>query len=382
MQEKPRMKIPILDLSVQHQQIAGEIGAAVTRVLNSQQFILGPEVRELERELAAYCQCAEAVGCASGSDALLLALMACGVGPGDEVITTPFSFFATVGSIVRLGAKAVFVDIDPATFNIDANMIESAISERTKAIMPVHLFGQCAEMARINELAGPARISVIEDAAQAIGAEYQGRRAGSLGEVGCFSFYPSKNLGGAGDGGLLTTNDPDMAATLRTLRAHGAWKKYYHDRVGINSRLDSMQAAILRVKFRYLDQWAQARRANAQRYRELFRDAGLVSSDSIRLPAEATSSLHVYNQFVIRARNRDKLRAYLAERGVGTEIYYPVALHMQACFKDLGYQRGNFPESERAAEEALAIPVYPELGAAAQDYVVETITSFYRQADA
>jgi dTDP-4-amino-4,6-dideoxygalactose transaminase len=382
MQEKAQMKIPILDLSVQHQEIAGEIGAAVARVLNSQKFILGPEVREFEREIAPYCQCAEAVGCASGSDALLLALMACGVGPGDEVITTPFSFFATVGSIVRLGAKAVFVDIDAATFNVDSNRIESAITERTKAIMPVHLFGQCAEMNRINELASQFGIAVIEDAAQAIGAEYRSRRAGSLGAVGCFSFYPSKNLGGAGDGGLLTTNDLEMAETLRVLRAHGAKKKYHHDRVGINSRLDSLQAAILRVKFRYLDQWAHARRANAQRYRELFRDAGLVSSGSIQLPAESESSLHVYNQFVIRARDRDKLRACLAERGVGTEIYYPVPLHMQACFRDLGYQSGDFPESERAADEALAIPIYPELGANAQSYVVETIASFYRQAAA
>src|SRR5216683_8038901 len=233
MQEKTQMKIPILDLSVQHERIGAEIQAAVTRVLKSQQFILGPEVRELEREIAPYCQCAEAIGCASGSDALLLALMACGVGPGDEVITTPFSFFATVGAIVRLGARAVFVDIDESTFNIDAKRIEAAMTARTKAIMPVHLFGQCAEMDRVNELARPDNIAVIEDAAQAIGAEYHGKRAGSLGVVGCFSFYPSKNLGGAGDGGLLTTNDPEMADVLRVLRSHGAKKKYYHDRVGI-----------------------------------------------------------------------------------------------------------------------------------------------------
>ena len=378
MQEKVKMRIPILDLGVQHQKIAAEIEAAVTRVLNSQQFILGPEVRELEREIGPYCQCTEAVGCASGSDALLLALMACGIGPGDEVITTPFSFFATVSAIVRLGARAVFVDIDEATFNIDASLIEGAITPRTKVIMPVHLFGQCAEMDRINELAGNLKLAVIEDAAQAIGAEYRGRRAGSLGAVGCFSFYPSKNLGGAGDGGLLTTNDLERAETLRTLRAHGAKKKYHHDRVGINSRLDSLQAAILRVKFRYLDEWAQARRTNAQRYRELFRDAGLVSNASIRLPSESGSSNHVYNQFVIRARDRDKLRAHLAERGVGTEIYYPVPLHLQVCFKELGYQIGDFPGSERAAEEALAIPVYPELSPDAQAYVVETIASFYR----
>lgn len=382
MQEKAQMKIPILDLSAQHEKIATEIQEAVVRVLNSQQYILGPDVRELEREIAPYCQCAEAIGCASGSDALLLALMACGVGPGDEVITTPFSFFATVGSIVRLGARAVFVDIDESTFNIDANRIEAAITERTRAIMPVHLFGQCAEMDRINELAGVNKIAVIEDAAQAIGAEYQGRRAGGLGIMGCFSFYPSKNLGGAGDGGLLTTNDPGMAETLRILRAHGAKRKYYHDRVGINSRLDSLQAAILRVKFRYLDQWAAARRKNAQRYRDLFGEADLVSSGAVRLPAESASAVHVYNQFVIRARDRDKLRAYLAARGVGTEIYYPVPLHAQTCFKNMGHQIGDFPESERAAEEVLAIPVYPELSESAQTYVVETIDSFYRQAGA
>ena len=374
------MKIPILDLSVQHLQIADEIAAAVTRVLGSQKFILGPEVRELEQELAQYCSCAEAIGCASGSDALLLALMACDVGPGDEVITTPFSFFATVGSIVRLGAKAVFVDIDSATFNMDVSQVQSAMTKRTKAILPVHLFGQCAEMETINELARQANMRVIEDAAQAIGAEYRGRRAGSLGEIGCFSFYPSKNLGGAGDGGLLTTNDSKLAETLRILRTHGAKQKYYHERLGINSRLDSLQAAILRVKFRYLDQWADARRANAKRYRELFRDAGLGSSDYVQLPVESDGSVHVYNQFVIRARDRDRLKAWLAERGVGTEIYYPVPLHLQACFKDLGYKNGDFPESERAALEALAIPVYPELSANAQTYVVETISSFYRAA--
>ena len=374
------MKIPILDLSVQHLQIADEIAAAVTRVLGSQKFILGPEVRELEQELAQYCSCAEAIGCASGSDALLLALMACDVGPGDEVITTPFSFFATVGSIVRLGAKAVFVDIDSATFNMDVSQVQSAMTKRTKAILPVHLFGQCAETETINELARNANVRVIEDAAQAIGAEYRGRRAGSLGEIGCFSFYPSKNLGGAGDGGLLTTNDSELAETLRILRTHGAKQKYYHERLGINSRLDSLQAAILRVKFRYLDQWADARRANAKRYRELFRDAGLGSSDHVQLPVESDGSVHVYNQFVIRARDRDRLKAWLAERGVGTEIYYPVPLHLQACFKDLGYKNGDFPESERAALEALAIPVYPELSANAQTYVVETISSFYRAA--
>lgn len=378
MQEKAQMKIPILDLSVQHQQIALEIEAAVARVLASQKFILGPEVSEFEQELAPFCQSAKAVACASGSDALLLALMACDVGPGDEVVTTPFSFFATVGSIVRLGATPIFVDIDRATFNIDPNRIEGVITDRTRAIMPVHLFGQCAEMDLINEIAARSDVGVIEDAAQAIGAEYRGRRAGSLGAIGCFSFYPSKNLGGAGDGGLLTTNDPELAETLRVLRAHGARKKYFHDRLGINSRLDSLQAAILRVKFRYLDQWTRARRVNAQRYRELFRDKGLESSDAIQLPTESEGSVHVYNQFVIRARDRDRLKAWLAERGVGTEIYYPLPLHLQVCFRDLGHKLGDFPESERAAKEALAIPVYPELSANAQEYVVDAIASFYR----
>lgn len=373
-----QQKIPLLDLNTQYQSIAVEIQAAVNRVLTSQQFILGPEVRELEREIAAYSTCSEGVGCASGSDALLLALMACGVGPGDEVITTPFSFFATAGAIARLGARTVFADIEDTTFNINPSLIGPAITSKTKAIMPVHLFGQCADMGPITDLAAQHEIAVIEDAAQAIGSEYDHRRAGSLGVVGCFSFYPSKNLGGAGDGGMLTTNDPEMAASLRDLRSHGARKKYYHDCIGINSRLDSLQAAILRVKFRYLDQWAQARRENAQRYRELFRDAGLISKGAVRLPAEAASSLHVYNQFVIRARERDKLRGYLTERGIGSEIYYPVPLHLQVCFKHLGHQAGDFPESERAAEEALAIPVYPELGAASQGRVVDTIASFFQ----
>lgn len=378
MQEKMQTKIPLLDLNAQYESIAVDVQAAVTRVLRSQQFILGPDVRELEKEIASYSHCTEGIGCASGSDALLLALMACGIGPGDEVITTPFSFFATVGSIVRLGAKTVFVDIEESSFNMNPELIAPAITAKTKAILPIYLFGQCADMNAITSLAAQHQIAVIEDAAQAIGAEYNGRRAGSLGNVGCFSFYPSKNLGGAGDGGMLTTNDPEMAASLRDLRSHGARKKYYHDRVGINSRLDSLQAAILRVKFRYLDQWAQARRDNAQRYRELFRLSGLISSGAVRLPAEVGDAIHVYNQFVIRARERDRLRTYLTEQGIGSEIYYPLPLHLQGCFKDLGYHAGDFPESERAAEEALAIPIYPELGAASQDRVVETIASFYR----
>jgi dTDP-4-amino-4,6-dideoxygalactose transaminase len=294
------------------------------------------------------------------------------------VITSPFSFFATIGSVVRLGAKPVFVDIDPETFNIKTESLERAVTARTKAIMPVHLFGLCAEMDPIDELAVRLNIPVIEDAAQAIGAEYRGRRAGSLGKIGCFSFYPSKNLGGAGDGGLLTTNDPEVAEMLQTLRSHGAKKKYYHDFVGINSRLDSLQAAILRVKLRHLDRWSDARRVNAQRYRELFSAAGSTSDRTVGLPFEPTTGRHVYNQFVIRLRDRDALRAYLQDRGIGTEVYYPVPLHLQNCFKDLGYSQGDFPEAERAAREVLSIPVYPELGDAAQKYVVDNIASFYR----
>lgn len=380
MQEKARMEIPILDLSAQYRQVGREIEEAIARVLQNQKFILGPEVRALEQELAPYCQCVEAVGCASGSDAILLALMACGVGPGDEVVTTPFSFFATAGSIVRLGARPVFVDIEPDTFNMDANKVEAAVTKRTKVIMPVHLFGQCSDMDDITEISRRREVLVVEDAAQAIGAEYRGRRAGSLGVIGCFSFYPSKNLGAAGDAGLLTSNSLEMAESLRMLRAHGAKKKYYHDRVGINSRLDSLQAAILRVKFRYLDSWSNARYQNAQRYRELFNHSELVERNLVRLPVESPTARHVYNQFVIRAQDRDKLKSWLAEHGIGTEVYYPLPLHMQECFKDLGYKQGDFPESESAANEALAIPVYPELDENAQSYVVNAITSFYRKA--
>jgi dTDP-4-amino-4,6-dideoxygalactose transaminase len=373
-----QMRIPMLDLSAQHEHIADEIETAVKAVLNGQKFILGPDVRALEQEIAAYCGCEHAIGCASGSDALLLALMALGIGEGDEVITTPFSFFATAGSVVRLGAKPVFVDIEYSTFNMDPVSIESAVTERTKAILPVHLFGQCADMDRINAIASKWGLAVIEDAAQAIGAEYRGKRAGSLGTMGCFSFYPSKNLGGAGDGGMITTNDPELAAKLRSLRTHGAKMKYHHDYVGINSRLDSLQAAILRVKFKYLDQWAQGRRQNAERYRKLFRDAGLVDGGGIALPIEAENATHVYNQFAVRARNRDDLQLHLRERGIGTEVYYPLALHLQPCFAHLGLVQGAMPVSEKATAEALALPVYPELGAAQQEYIVNTIADFYR----
>jgi dTDP-4-amino-4,6-dideoxygalactose transaminase len=370
-------KIPMLDLKAQYRGLAAEIEAAVKQVLESQQLILGPEVKALEQEIAAYCQCEYAVGCASGSDALLLALMAFGVGPGDEVVTTPFTFFATAGSIVRLGARPVFVDIDPVTFNMDVAQLGSVVTARTKVIMPVHLFGQCVEMEIVEAVARSAGAKVIEDAAQAIGAEYFGRRAGSLGDVGAFSFYPSKNLGGAGDGGMLTTKRGEVAEELRTLRSHGAKRKYYHDQLGVNSRLDALQAAILRVKFRHLDEWAAARQANAWRYEGLFREAGLGQDGRVKLPAVGEGQLHVFNQYVVRAERRDALRTFLIDCGVGTEIYYPVPMHLQSCFADMGYQKGDFAEAERAADEVLALPIYPELTLDDQAYVVSAIKRFY-----
>jgi dTDP-4-amino-4,6-dideoxygalactose transaminase len=368
----------MLDLKAQYRKLASEIEVAVRNVLESQQLILGPEVKELEKEIAAYCNCEYGVGCASGSDALLLPLMAFAIGHGDEVITTPFTFFATVGSIVRLGATPVFVDIDPQTFNMDVTQLASVVTERTRAIIPVHLFGQCVEMDVVERLAQQVGAVVIEDAAQAIGAEYKGRRAGSLGDVGAFSFYPSKNLGGAGDAGMLTTNRAELAEDLRILRAHGAKQKYHHDRVGINSRLDSLQAAILRVKFRYLESWSEARRANAVRYEQLFAERGLELEELISLPAVGEGQYHVFNQYVIRAKRRDDLRSYLADSGIGTEIYYPVPMHMQTCFGELGHKKGDFIEAERAAEEVLAIPIYPELSLEDQEYIVSAISRFYR----
>ncbi|HYP28709.1 MAG TPA: DegT/DnrJ/EryC1/StrS family aminotransferase, partial [Blastocatellia bacterium] len=340
MELKRRMVIPMLDLKAQHESISVELGEAIKRVMESQQFILGPEVKELEREIAEYCQVRYAVGCASGSDALLLSLMALGVGEGDEVITTPFTFFATAGSIARLGAVPVFVDIEPGSFNVDPGLVERAVSSKTRAIMPVHLFGQCANMGPIIKLASEYGLAIIEDAAQALGSSYMGRRAGGLGSVAAFSFYPSKNLGGAGDGGIITTDDLEIAESLRALRAHGARKKYFHETVGINSRLDSLQAAILRVKLPYLDEWAGGRRRNAELYRTLFAESGALESGNIVLPVEEEWGEHVYNQFVVRCRDRDSLREYLKENGIGTEIYYPLALHLQQCFDYLGIESG------------------------------------------
>ncbi len=369
-------RVPLLDLKAQYAAIREEVRAAIDRVADSQYFILGPEVEALEREIAAYSECACGIGVSSGTDALLVTLMAMDVKPGDEIITTPYSFFATAGSIARLGAKPVFVDINPETYNIDPALIEAAITERTRAIMPVHLYGQMANMDPVLEVARRHNLYVIEDAAQAIGAEYKGRRAGSLGHFGCFSFFPSKNLGGFGDGGMVTANDQTLAESVKLFRNHGYKPKYYNKVLGGNFRLDAIQAAVLRVKLKYLDNWTAGRRRNADAYRELFRAAGLTEKRGIVMPFEAEDCRHIYNQFVIRAPERDGLRAYLKERQIETEIYYPVPLHLQECFDELGYSEGQFPLSEEAALSTLALPIYPELTLGQQESVVRAIEGF------
>jgi dTDP-4-amino-4,6-dideoxygalactose transaminase len=372
------MKVPLLDLQAEYEGLREETLAAFARVLDSKQFILGPEVAALEEEMALYCGARFAVGCASGSDALLLALMALDVKAGDEVITTPYSFFATASCITRLGARPVFVDIDPHTFNLNTGLVEDAVTERTRAILPVHLYGQCAETDHLLRVSERHNIPLVEDAAQAVGAEDGGRRAGSVGLVGCFSFYPTKNLGAAGDAGMLTTNNEELAERLRVLRAHGAEARYYHQEVGINSRLDALQAAVLRVKLPRLDAWSEARKANADRYRRLFTDGGL--TEEVTLPFEREGVRHIYNQFVIRvdAARRDGLREYLKRQDVTTEVYYPVPLHLQKCFSNLGYQAGDFPEAERAALETIALPIYPDLSEEQQRHVVAAVGEFFR----
>jgi dTDP-4-amino-4,6-dideoxygalactose transaminase len=371
------LAVPALDLKAQYQSIRDEIDATVRRVIESQYFILGPEVSEFEAEAAAYCGSRHAVGCASGSDALLLPLMALGIGPGDEVVTTPYSFFATAGAVWRTGARPVFVDIEADTFNIDPSKIEGAITKKTKAIIPVHLYGQCADMDPINAIASKRHIPVIEDAAQAIGAGYKGRRAGTLAGSSAFSFYPSKNLGGFGDAGMVTTDDPAMARSVARLRVHGMEPKYHHQEVGFNSRLDALQAAVLRVKLRHLDAWTEGRRSVAGRYRDLFVAEGL--EDFVTLPIECEGYHHVYNQFVVRvpAAARDDLRAHLTARKVGTEIYYPIPLHLQPCFASLGHKPGDYPVSEAAAKETIALPMYPELTDAMLVHVVGSIGEFF-----
>jgi dTDP-4-amino-4,6-dideoxygalactose transaminase len=371
------MNVPLLDLRAQFQTIRGEVMAAVERVFESQHFILGPEVESFERDAAEYCRIKHAIGCGSGSDALLLALTALGVGPGDEVVTASFSFFATAGSIARLGARPVFVDISPDDFNLDPNLIERAITPRAKAVLPVHLFGQCAEMDAIREVADRHNLPVIEDAAQAIGAGYCERRAGAMGAVGCFSFFPSKNLGGAGEGGLMTTDDDDLAEKLRLLRVHGMRPKYYHKVVGVNSRLDALQAAVLGVKLKYLDRWSDARRRNAEHYDKLFAEAGV---EEVTTPVVRPNRRHIFNQYTIRCSRRDELMDFLKRQGVGSEIYYPAPLHLQECFAHLGYKPGDLPATELASRECLSLPIYPELTEEMRRYVVEKIAEFYRSA--
>jgi dTDP-4-amino-4,6-dideoxygalactose transaminase len=370
-------KVPLLDLKAQYAPIRNAVLQAMTRVCDTQHFILGSEVEALERELAAFLEVPHAIGVSSGTDALLAALMAIGVGAGDEVITSPFSFFASAGSIARLGARPVFVDIDPATYNIDPVRLGQALTARTKAIVPVHLFGQSADMQPILDIATGGDVPVIEDAAQAIGARYHDRPIGGMGTIACFSFFPTKNLGAFGDGGLVTTRDTAVARRLRAIRQHGGEVKYHHETVGGNFRLDALQAAILRIKLPHLTDWTSARQRNAGRYEALFARAGLTGT--IVLPARAADRTHIYNQFVIRVPERDQLRAYLQSQGIGTEIYYPLPLHLQPCFRALGYRTGSFPQAETAAGEVLALPIYGELSESQQTWVVEAIQAFFKE---
>jgi dTDP-4-amino-4,6-dideoxygalactose transaminase len=367
------MKVPLLDLKAQFNPIKNEVMNAVEAVFESQQFINGPQVKELEKQIAAYSGCKSGIGVSSGTDAILCALMALDIKAGDEVITTPFTFFATAGCIWRVGAKPVFVDIDLQTYNIDVNKIEKAITKKTKAIMPVHLFGQIADMEPIMEIAKRHKLFVIEDAAQSIGASYKGKKAGSIGTVGCFSFFPSKNLGTAGDGGMIVTQDTDLGERLEMMRGHGSKPKYFHQVVGGNFRLDTLQAAILLVKLKHLDNWSASRRSNAAKYDNLLKDMHFIIRPHIE-----PHNVSIYNQYVIRVPKRDQLRTFLTGKEIGTEIYYPLSLHEQNCFKELGHKKGDFPNSETAAAETVALPIYPELAEEQIAYVAESIKSFYK----
>ncbi|MCI0331295.1 MAG: DegT/DnrJ/EryC1/StrS family aminotransferase [candidate division Zixibacteria bacterium] len=366
------MKVPLLDLKRQYQTIKPELDAAILNVMAHTQFILGPEVKQFEEKAAAFCGTKHAIGVASGTDALLLALRVCGVGPGDEVITSTFSFFASAGVVSRLGAVPVFADVAPKTFNVTAEQIAKKVTSKTKAIMPVHLYGQTADMDPIMELANSKRIPVVEDAAQAIGAKYKGRKAGTIGRFGCFSFFPSKNLGGLGDGGMVTCNSDGDAELVRKLRVHGSKPKYYHSLVGYNSRLDTLQAAALSVKLKYLESWTEGRRKKASRYNQLL--AGL----PVEIPFEPEYNHHIYHQYTIAAPKRDDLRKFLTEREIGTEIYYPLPLHEQECYASLGYKKGSLPVAEKRAGEVLSLPVFPELAEGEQDFVAASIREFYR----
>lgn len=369
------MPVPLLDLQGQYAPLRQQILDAITRVCDSQRFILGPETDAFEREVAAAIGVSDAIGVSSGTDALLVAMMALGIGPGDEVITSTYSFFATAGCIVRLGATPVLVDIDPATYNLNPTSVRAVVTPRTKAIVPVHLYGQCADMDELLSIAADAGVAVVEDACQSIGAEYKGRQAGAIGTVGCFSFFPSKNLGAFGDAGLVTTNDPDLAKRIRILRTHGGERRYYHSHVGGNFRIDELQSAVLRIKLPHLAAWTAARQQNAARYRQLFTTKGL---RDVSLPAEAGDRSHIYNQFIVRVPERDHVKAQLQQAGIGCEVYYPVPFHLQECFLNLGYRAGDFPEAERAASSTLALPIYGELTAAQQEEVASAMAEALR----
>src|SRR3989442_4778873 len=376
------MKVPLLDLKAQYLSIKADVDATVAEVMESQHFILGPKVEQCEKAIARYCGCSHAVGVSSGTDALLACLMAQDIGPGDEVITTPYTFFATAGAIARVGATPVFVDVDPSSYNLDPSQIPGKVTDRTRAIIPVHLYGQMADMDAVMRVARKYGLVVIEDAAQAIGAEDKGRQAGTVGHFGCFSFFPSKNLGGAGDGGMVVTNDAQRAEKLMCLRAHGSKPKYHHKVIGGNFRLDAIQAAVVSAKLPYLDGWTAARQRNAKGYDQLFAESGLVRGRSpngsldIVLPRVVTDR-HIFNQYVIRVSRRDQLKVALQQRGVASEVYYPLPMHLQECFAYLGYKVGAFPESERAANETLAIPIHPQLTESQARYVVECIRDFF-----
>jgi dTDP-4-amino-4,6-dideoxygalactose transaminase len=386
---QPKLQsVPLLDLRRQYLALHAEVLSAIERVCASQQYILGPEVEALERDVADFCGSREAVGCASGTDALWLTLAAASVQAGDQVLTTPFSFFASASAIVRAGARPVFTDIDPSTFNLDPVQVESflrgARRDKLRALLPVHLYGQCADMVRLQQLAEEFHLLLIEDAAQAIGARWGKHSAGSMGISAAFSFYPTKNLSAYGDAGMVTTNDPEMAAHIRRLRNHGSPQRYVHEEFGWNCRLDAIQAAILRVKLKHIEEWNNDRRARAARYDRLFQEAGLVSGGSqsensgpIRLPLTSAQAHHVFHQYVLRAYRRDELREFLTARKIGTEIYYPIPLHLQPCFVYLGYREGDFPEAERAARDVLALPMFPELTEDEQCWVVKSIADFY-----
>src|SRR5712691_3183235 len=383
--ERKLMQVPLLDLRRQYAQVRAEILSALERVCDSQQFILGAEVAQFEKEVSATVGVQETVGCASGTDALWLALVAAGVQPGDSVITTPFSFFASASSVVRAGARPLFVDVDPRTLNLNHELVARRMktTPNLRAILPVHLYGQCADMDSFRSIAAEFRLALIEDAAQAFGASWRGERAGSLGKVAAFSFYPTKNLSAAGEAGCVTTQDSQVAERMRSLRNHGSRERYFHDEMGWNSRLDGMQAAVLRVKMKHLEEWNRGRRERAAAYDARFTRAGLRASNGNdpRSPVQFLECLpqahHIYHQYVVRAQRRDELRKFLVERGVGTEIYYPLPLHLQKCFAYLGYREGDLPEAERAAREVLALPIFPELTDEEQNYVVETIAEFY-----